>query len=67
MIETIKVNNNQPIRTIAFQGLKIGGEDEFLASHPVFVLELNIFDFSASSHIVKDWYKEAKRQRGKAK
>lgn len=47
------------IRQIEFQGLKIGGEgatDSFLASKPVFALELNIFDFEASSHIVKDWY-----------
>lgn len=52
----------QKIRTINFQGLKIGGEginDSFLASKPVFALELNIFDFKASSHIVKDYY-EAK-------
>lgn len=47
---------NQPIRVIDFQGLKIGGEDEFLASRPVFALELNIFDFSVSSHIVKDYF-----------
>lgn len=47
---------NQPIRVIDFQGLKIGGEDQFLASRPVFALELNIFDFSVSSHIVKDYF-----------
>lgn len=47
---------NQSIRIINFQGLKIGGENEFLASRPVFALELNIFDFSVSSHIVKDYY-----------
>lgn len=48
------------IREINFQGLKIGGEgssDEFLAKKPIFALELNIFDFEASSHIVKDYYK----------
>lgn len=59
MTETIKVNhqsNNQSIRNINFQGLKIGGEDEFLASRPILALELNIFDFTASSHIVKDWF-----------
>lgn len=66
MTETIKVNNNQPIRIINFQGLKIGGEDEFLASRPVFALELNIFDFSVSSHIVKDYY-EAKSKKLKVK
>lgn len=47
------------IREINFQGLKIGGEsssDKFLATKPVFALELNIFDFEASSHIVKDYY-----------
>ena len=49
----------QPIRVINFQGLKIGGENDFLHSKPVFALELYIFDFSVSSHIVKDWY-EAK-------
>lgn len=48
------------IREINFQELRIGGEgssDEFLATKPVFALELNIFDFEASSHIVKDYYK----------
>jgi len=44
------------IRNIDFQGLKIGGEDKILGSKPVFALELNIFDFSESSHIVKDWF-----------
>lgn len=47
---------NSPIRIINFQGIKIGGESEFLASKPVFALELNIFDFEASSHIVKDYF-----------
>jgi len=51
-------NNNQAIRRIEFQGLTIGGEAEFLASKPVFALELNIFDFEASSHIVKDWFQK---------
>lgn len=46
------------IREINFQGLKIGGESDFLKSKPVFALELNIFDFEASSHIVKDYYVE---------
>ncbi len=54
MTEVIKVN--QPIREINFEGLKIGGENDFLGSKPVFALELNIFDFSASSHIVKDYF-----------
>jgi len=61
----IKANNqlkNQTIREINFQGLKIGGESEFLASKPIFALELNIFDFSVSSHIVKDYYE---KERGK--
>lgn len=47
------------IRAINFQGLKIGGEganDKFLVSKPIFALELNVFDFEASSHIVKDYY-----------
>lgn len=49
----------EKIREINFQGLKIGGEgakDSFLSVKPVFALELNIFDFEASSHIVKDYY-----------
>lgn len=46
----------QNIRTIDFNGIKIGGEGMNDSSHPFFVLELNIFDFEASSHIVKDWY-----------
>lgn len=44
------------IRTIDFNGLRIGGDSDFSASTPIFVLELNIFDFSASSHIVKDYF-----------
>lgn len=52
------INVNQKIREIAFQGLKIGGEGELLGSKPVFALELNIFNFDESSHIVKDYYKE---------
>lgn len=53
----------EKIREINFQGLKIGGEsssDKFLATKPVFALELNIFDFEASSHIVKDYYEREK-------
>lgn len=50
------------IREINFQGLKIGGEgiNDILSKHqkPLFALELNIFNFSASSHIVKDYFKE---------
>ena len=46
------------IRRIVFNGLEIGGESEILASKPVLALELNIFDFDASSHIVKDYYKQ---------
>lgn len=52
----MSADNNQAIRNINFHGLTIGGEAEFLASKPVFALELNIFDFEASSHIVKDWF-----------
>lgn len=44
------------IRQIEFQGLKIGGEVAILASKPVLALELNIFDFEVSSHIVVDYY-----------
>lgn len=55
MNETTKVKS---IRTINFQGLTIGGESEILASKPILALELNIFDFNASSHIVKDYYVE---------
>lgn len=50
----------ESIRQIDFQGIKIGGEganDKFLATKPILALELNIFDFEASSHIVKDFYK----------
>lgn len=58
----------EKIREINFQGLKIGGEstnDSFLASKPVFALELNIFNFEASSHIVKDYYAKCKVQNAK--
>lgn len=64
----IKRGLMEKIRQINFQGLKIGGEginDKFLASKPVFALELNIFDFEASSHIVKDWYSERETVNGK--
>lgn len=57
----------ESIRQINFQGSKIGGEglnDKFLAAKPVFALELNIFDFEASSHIVKDYY-EMEKEKGK--
>lgn len=47
----------EKIREINFQGLKIGGEEGFVIK-PVFALELNIFNFEASSHIVKDYYSE---------
>lgn len=46
----------QYIRTIDFNGLKIGNECVNTQPLPTFVLELNIFDFSASSHIVKDYF-----------
>lgn len=54
---------NQSIRKIDFQGLNIGGEagKNFLESKPVFALELNIFDFNASSHIVKDYFADKNR------
>lgn len=55
MTETInKVNTS--IREINIQGLRIGGESEFLGSKPVFALELNIYNFDVSSHIVKDYF-----------
>lgn len=45
------------IREINFQGLKIGGENAGeVPAVPILVLELNIFDFEASSHIVRDYY-----------
>ena len=58
------------IREINFHGLKIGGEKvdgiTDLSYKPIFVLELNIFDFSVSSHIVKDWYnRKLKTENGK--
>src|SRR5574344_1801216 len=43
------------IREINFQGLKIGGESDFSLS-PLFALEINVFNFESSSHIVKDYY-----------
>lgn len=46
----------QNIRTIDFNGIIIGGEVANAQTSPVFVLELNIYDFSASSHIVKDYF-----------
>lgn len=57
---------NTNIREINFNGLKIGGEGEFLASKPVFALELNIFDFEASSHIVKDYYAQCHCEEGQS-
>ena len=51
---------NQPIRKIIFQGVSIGGEDDLFNSKPVLALELNIFDFEISSHIVKDYFKSSK-------
>lgn len=56
MKETLK--DSCSIRKMNLQGIKIGGEDDFLKSAPVFALELNIFDFNSSSHIVKDYFKE---------
>lgn len=53
------------IREINFQGLRIGGEAEILGSKPVLALELNIFDFEQSSHIVKDYYSEQETGNGK--
>lgn len=65
MTETAKIN--LPIREIKFQGLCIGGENKFLGTKPVLALELNIFDFNVSSHIVKDYYQweddEGKREK----
>lgn len=57
---------NTNIREINFNDLKIGGESEFLASKPVFALELNIFDFEASSHIVKDYYAQRNCEEGQS-
>ncbi|MFA7658970.1 MAG: hypothetical protein WCY19_06020 [Candidatus Gastranaerophilaceae bacterium] len=59
--------NTLAIRNISFQGLNIGGESEFLIK-PVLALELNIFDFEASSHVVKDWYeREQETEKGEEK
>lgn len=58
MNETVKLENktdNSAIRKIKLQELEIGGERDFGLS-PKFALELNIFDFNASSHIVKDFF-----------
>jgi len=54
------------IRKINFQGLNIGGEIDFLKSKPVLALELNISDFSVSTHIVKDFYIGQDRKVGQA-
>ena len=59
-------NMNTNIREINFNDLKIGGESEFLASKPVFALELNIFDFDASSHIVKEYYTQGHCEEGQS-
>lgn len=46
------------IRNIPFQGLNIGGEGtNNIPQVPVLALELNVFDFNESSHIVKDYYR----------
>lgn len=61
---TEQIKDNLRIRSIDFHGLIIGAEsaqDEFsLRRPPVFALELNVFDFDSSSHIVKDYYNENK-------
>lgn len=54
----------ETIREIKFQGLKIGGENEVLGSKPILALELNIFDFSASSHIVQGYFHASLRDEG---
>lgn len=66
ILTTDNLKINQPIREINFQGLKIGGDKSFNflkengnESKPIFALELNIFDFSVSSHIVKDYFESA--------
>lgn len=51
---------HSPIREINFQGLKIGGENVNESPKPIFALEVNIFDFNVSSHIVKDFYSSNK-------
>lgn len=51
------------IREIDFCGIKIGGEggsDAPLSTKPIFAIELNIFNFEESSHIVKDYYDSCK-------
>lgn len=65
MKEITKANTH--IREINFHGLKIGGEGEVLSLKPIFALEINIFDFDASSHIVKDYYEiNSKKQKLKS-
>jgi len=71
MNETLTTDNlkiNQPIRSINFQGITIGGDKSFNflkengnKSKPVFALQLNISDFSVSSHIVKDYFETSLR------
>ena len=57
-----------PIRKINFEGVVIGGELDFFGSKTVLALELNVFNFEASSHIVKDFYRnqQDKNERGQA-
>lgn len=50
-----EVNTKTSIRTINFDNLNIGGENNFNVA-PVFALEINVFDFESSSHIVKDYF-----------
>jgi acetyl-CoA decarbonylase/synthase complex subunit delta len=45
------------IREINFQGVKIGGETQFRIS-PIFALEINVFNYAESSHIVQDYFEE---------
>lgn len=44
------------IRTIDFQGVKIGGEGANDVVKPIFALELNIFDFEESPQVVKEFF-----------
>lgn len=50
--------NNNHIRKIKFQGLEIGGENDFLANKPLFALQLNIFNFDDSHVLIKKFYGE---------
>ena len=60
---------HKKIRTIEFDGLKIGGEEtlgDLSKAKPVFALQLNIFNFEESPEVVKEYF-EIKEDAGDCK